>query len=427
MATYNKDIDYSDLIRQAAAKGDYQGAAQYEQLRNQKIVGEKLNYGQTNNYTQYLGGKTSNDAYDQNTDYQALINQAVAKGDYNAAGLYERQRNAKIAGMNMTGVSKTYNYNQIPDYQSTYKPKISELVDNIQNYDYNKFLGTDEYGALRGQYERQGQRAMQDTMGDAAARTGGLASSYAVSAGQQAYGNQMSALEAAALQMYQNKKNDLRNDLSMYENLDNTDYSRYADQLAQNNTNRQFNYTQLTNTANTATEKAQYDQSQAEKKAAAGESVGDYSGYVSAGLMTQAQADLQQKAWALKNPAIAAQLYPGKYAYLATLSTAASSGSKSSGGNHGRKKGGGGKDNTKVDHINQTYTYTYTDPKTGNKSRSMPDYLLNKGVPYDIYYQVGMNRTKQGMAATIAKYYNGGKINKGQAAALDYYFGVEEK
>ena len=57
----------------------------------------------------------------------------------------------------------------------------------------------------------------------------------------------------------------------------------------------------------------------------------------------------------------------------------------------------------------------------------MPDYLLNKGVPYDIYYQVGMNRTKQGMAATIAKYFNDGKINKGQAAALDYYFGVEEK
>ena len=339
MATYSKDIDYSDLIRQAAAKGDYQGAAQYEQLRNQKIAGEGMNYAQTNSYAQYLGGKTSNDAYDQNTDYQALINQAAAKGDYNAAGLYERQRNAKIAGMNMTGVSKTYNYNQIPDYQSTYKPKISELVDNIQNYDYNKFLGTDEYGALRGQYERQGQRAMQDTMGEAAARTGGLASSYAVSAGQQAYGNQMSALEAAALEMYQNKKNDMRTDLSMYQGLDNTDYSRYADQLAQNNTNRQFNYTQLTNTANTAAEKAQYDQSQAEKRAATGENVGNFQGYVDSGLMTQAQADLQQKAWALKNPVLAAQLYP-KYAYLATLSAAA--GGSSKGGGKGGSKGGGG-------------------------------------------------------------------------------------
>ena len=341
MATYNKDIDYTDLIRQAAANGDFQGAAQYEQLRNQKIAGEGLSYAPTSSYVQYLGGKTANDAYDPNTDYQALINQAAAKGDYNAAGLYERQRNAKIAGMNMTGVSKTYNYNQIPDYQSTYKPKISELVDNIQNYDYNKFLGTDEYGALRGQYERQGQRAMQDTMGDAAARTGGLASSYAVSAGQQAYGNQMNNLEAAALEMYQNKKNDMRNDLSMYQGLDNTDYSRYADQLTQNNANRQFNYTQLTNTANTATEKAQYDQSQAEKKAAAAENIGDYSGYVSAGLMSQADADLQQKAWALKNPALAAQLYPGKYAYLATLSAAASgTGGKSRSSSGSRKSGG---------------------------------------------------------------------------------------
>ena len=420
MATYNKDIDYTDLIRQAAAKGDFQGAAQYEQLRNQKIAGEGLSYAPTSSYVQYLGGKTANDAYDPNTDYQALINQAAAKGDYNAAGLYERQRNAKIAGMNMTGVSKTYNYNQIPDYQSAYKPKISDLVSNIENYDYNKFLGTDEYGALRGQYERQGQRAMQDTMGDAAARTGGMASSYAVTAGQQAYGNQMNNLEAAALEMYQNKKNDMRNDLSMYENLDNMDYSRYADQLTQNNANRQFNYNMLSDTKSAADTLTQ-------GKETAGESVGDYSAYVDAGLMTQAQADNAEKIWAIKNPEAAVAI-GHKYAALAQAAIAASGSGSGRGGNSGRKKGGGGgKDNTKVDHINQTYTYTYTDPKTGNKSQSMPDYLLNKGVPYDIYYQVGMNRTKQGMAATIAKYFNDGKINKGQAAALDYYFGVEEK
>jgi hypothetical protein len=230
-------------------------------------------------------------------------------------------------------VNKTYNYNQIPDYQSTYKPKISELVDNIQNYDYNKFLGTDEYGALRGQYERQGQRAMQDTMGEAAARTGGLASSYAVSAGQQAYGNQMNNLEAAAREMYQNKKTDMRNDLSMYENLDNMDYSRYADQLTQNNANRQFNYNMLSDTKSAADTLTQ-------GKETAGESVGDYSAYVDAGLMTQAQADLQQKAWALKNPALAAQLYPGKYAYLATLSAAASgTGGKSRSSSGSRRSG----------------------------------------------------------------------------------------
>ena len=406
-------IDWKQKQLDAEAAGDYAAAAQAERNRNQKIDDQHIS-GAQKTYKYYkLSGN-----YDPNVDWTAEEQKAEAAGDYQGARQAELNHNMKNTDLNL-GYANTYNYNQIPGYQSTYKPKISDLVDSIQNYDYNKFLGTNEYGALKGQYERQGQRAMQDTLGDAAARTGGMASSYAVTAGQQAYGNQMSALEAAALEMYQNKKNDMRTDLSMYQGLDNTDYSRYADQLAQNNANRQFNYNMLSDTKSAADTLTQ-------GKETAGESVGDYSAYVDAGLMTQAQADNAEKLWAIKNPE-AAILLGNKYAALAQAAIAASGGSGGSGSSGRKKGGGGGKDNTKVDHINQTYTYTYTDPKTGNKSQSMPDYLLNKGVPYDIYYQVGMNRTKQGMAATIAKYFNDGKINKGQAAALDYYFGVEEK
>ena len=39
-------------------------------------------------------------AYDKNTDYQALIDAAVKKGDYAAAAKYEQQRNEKIADLN---------------------------------------------------------------------------------------------------------------------------------------------------------------------------------------------------------------------------------------------------------------------------------------------------------------------------------------
>ena len=35
-------------------------------------------------------------SFDQNTDYQALINDAVSRGDYMSAAKYEQQRNAKI-------------------------------------------------------------------------------------------------------------------------------------------------------------------------------------------------------------------------------------------------------------------------------------------------------------------------------------------
>ena len=54
MAAYDKDIDYSLLIAQEAAKGvnaDRALLAQYEAARNAKIAGEGLDYAQTNVYT----------------------------------------------------------------------------------------------------------------------------------------------------------------------------------------------------------------------------------------------------------------------------------------------------------------------------------------------------------------------------------------
>lgn len=44
--------------------------------------------------------------YDYDTDYQALINDAVKNKDYGSAARYEQQRNAKIADMNAAGTNK---------------------------------------------------------------------------------------------------------------------------------------------------------------------------------------------------------------------------------------------------------------------------------------------------------------------------------
>ena len=41
--------------------------------------------------------------YDKNTDYQALINQAIQSGNAGLARQYEAQRNAKITDMNTQG------------------------------------------------------------------------------------------------------------------------------------------------------------------------------------------------------------------------------------------------------------------------------------------------------------------------------------
>lgn len=57
---YNKDTDYTALIEQAKAAGDLPAAAYFEQQRNAKIVGQKLQnqYKTTNTYSQYLNQLT---------------------------------------------------------------------------------------------------------------------------------------------------------------------------------------------------------------------------------------------------------------------------------------------------------------------------------------------------------------------------------
>lgn len=58
--------------------------------------------------------------YDNDTDYQALINQAVNSGDYALANQYERSRNAKIQGEGLTnkyGITNNYgnmSFNDLP-------------------------------------------------------------------------------------------------------------------------------------------------------------------------------------------------------------------------------------------------------------------------------------------------------------------------
>ncbi|MBQ8004461.1 MAG: hypothetical protein IJ299_05145, partial [Oscillospiraceae bacterium] len=74
--------------------------------------------------------------------------------------------------------------------------EIDEMMKGLRNYkEFSYNPETDPmYAALSAQYTRNGQRAMQDTTAQLAARTGGLASSYAATAGNQAYANYMSEL-----------------------------------------------------------------------------------------------------------------------------------------------------------------------------------------------------------------------------------------
>lgn len=59
-SSFSPSVDYSDLINDAVSRGDYESAAKYEQLRNDKInAGYGGGYGTTNNWSQYLPSGSS--------------------------------------------------------------------------------------------------------------------------------------------------------------------------------------------------------------------------------------------------------------------------------------------------------------------------------------------------------------------------------
>lgn len=175
-------------------------------------------------------------------------------------GTYTDTINGLINGLiNGNGQYNLPEWNEkAPTYTSQYMPGINSLANQILNrgafeYDYSK---DPMYQQMEQSYTRNGQRAMQDTLGQMAARTGGLASSYAGSAAQQSYNNFMQGLadkipelRQIAYNMYKDEGDNLRNNLGMLQNLENMDYSRYKDDYGQymdrygmysDNWNRQF-------------------------------------------------------------------------------------------------------------------------------------------------------------------------------------------
>jgi uncharacterized membrane protein YgcG len=142
-------------------------------------------------------------------------------------------------------------YSSLSKYQSKYSDQIDRIVGSILNGSYDKFLQSGEYGALSKEYSGKGQDAMQNTLAQVSARTGGLASSYAGQAGQQTYDKYMDELTSAALQMYQNQRADKYNQLSALTGLDNTDYGRFADLVGEATNNEETAYNRWQNQDNT--------------------------------------------------------------------------------------------------------------------------------------------------------------------------------
>ena len=112
------------------------------------------------------------------------------------------------------------------------------------SYDVN---GDALYQQYKDKYIQQGKMAMQDTMGQAAAMTGGYGNSYAASVGNQAYRASLQNLNDVIPELYQmaydrynQEGQDLLNQYGLISDRDNTDYGRHRDTVSDFYTERDY-------------------------------------------------------------------------------------------------------------------------------------------------------------------------------------------
>jgi len=91
-----------------------------------------------------------------------------------------------------------------PVYKGSYEQELKNVYDGIANRpDFSYDMGADPiYRQYKSDYARQGRMAMKDTMGQASALTGGYASSYAQSVGQQQYDAYLRQLNEVVPELY---------------------------------------------------------------------------------------------------------------------------------------------------------------------------------------------------------------------------------
>ena len=145
-----------------------------------------------------------------------------------------------------------YSYSaQAPTYESRYDPQIQSTIAGILDRgEFSYDPKTDPvYSAYQKQYAREGQRATANALGEASAATGGMPSSWAVTAASQAgdyYASQMAdkipELYQDAYNRYLQEYQMKLSDLSALRGLESDDYQKYQDQLSQYNTDRSFDY-----------------------------------------------------------------------------------------------------------------------------------------------------------------------------------------
>ena len=128
-----------------------------------------------------------------------------------------------------------------PSYDATYDKQLSDLYEKIMNREKFSYDAANDplYQQYREMYTREGKAAMQNTMGQAAALTGGYGSTYAQSVGQQQYDAYLQKLNevvpelySQARQAYNDEGDRMMQQYQMVGDLRSDEYSKYRDALS---------------------------------------------------------------------------------------------------------------------------------------------------------------------------------------------------
>jgi peptidoglycan hydrolase-like protein with peptidoglycan-binding domain len=130
--------------------------------------------------------------------------------------------------------------NKPGEYTPVFENEANSYLSKYQDrdpfsYDFNSDALYNQY---KDQYIQQGRMAMMDTMGQAAAMTGGYGNSYAQTVGQQAYNQQLGQLNeimpelyGMAYDRYNQEGQDLLNMYSLYMDKENKERNDYQTEL----------------------------------------------------------------------------------------------------------------------------------------------------------------------------------------------------
>jgi len=273
MADYT-NYTYDDFLRAAQEAGLYGNFSQYDlNLAQQnpgagmQILQAKQNWANAateqdrlaanaaaeqirSQYGSYLGGADGSEYNPFGSTQTSFGSTAGTNGGYGGSPYDADIQNLYAQQLGY----QPYQDNSVrPTYNNRYDADINAQLYGLVNTPVFSYDASQDplYSQYRKQYIREGKRAAEDTMGNAAAMSGGIPSSYAVTAAGQAQNYYNSQLTDKIPELYQIAYNKYLNDFQMQQSklaalqgAEQFDYQKYLDELGQYNTDRNFGYNQ---------------------------------------------------------------------------------------------------------------------------------------------------------------------------------------